>query len=79
MNGKRVEGTFRIRRLIVLMNCIVPIRKVNPRYDVVASSLTFQIINGSPVSTINPATLRNPECLSEYVAIGKELRAEVGM
>jgi len=35
-----------------------------------------KIINGSPVSTVNPATLRNPECLAEYWVIGCTLRAE---
>ncbi|CDO76278.1 hypothetical protein BN946_scf184470.g36 [Trametes cinnabarina] len=36
-----------------------------------------KIINGAPVSSVNPATLRNPECLAAYEAIGKKLRAEV--
>ncbi|EIN10628.1 acetoacetate-CoA ligase [Punctularia strigosozonata HHB-11173 SS5] len=35
-----------------------------------------KIINGAPVSSVNPATLRNPECLDEYTAIGERLRAE---
>ncbi|KAI6164873.1 hypothetical protein EDD17DRAFT_1775220 [Pisolithus thermaeus] len=37
-----------------------------------------KIINGAPLSSINPATLRNPECLVEYVRVGEQLRAEVG-
>ncbi|PCH41206.1 acetoacetyl-CoA synthetase [Wolfiporia cocos MD-104 SS10] len=36
-----------------------------------------KIINGAPVSSINPATLRNPECLAEYETLGKQLRAEI--
>ncbi|KAI0774307.1 acetoacyl-CoA synthetase [Fomes fomentarius] len=36
-----------------------------------------KIINGAPVSTVNPATLRNPECLAEYEKIGAALRMEV--
>ncbi|EPQ59247.1 acetoacetyl-CoA synthetase [Gloeophyllum trabeum ATCC 11539] len=36
-----------------------------------------KIINGAPISSINPATLRNPECLDEYVRIGQQLRDEV--
>ena len=38
-----------------------------------------QIINGAPIASVNPATLRNPECLEEYETIGKVLRAELGM
>ncbi|TRM67569.1 hypothetical protein BD626DRAFT_479170 [Schizophyllum amplum] len=38
--------------------------------------LVKKIINGAPVSSVNPATLANPECLDFYVEIGKELRAE---
>lgn len=36
-----------------------------------------KIINGAPISSVNPATLRNPECLVEYEALGKVLRKEV--
>ncbi|EJF61261.1 acetoacetate-CoA ligase [Dichomitus squalens LYAD-421 SS1] len=35
-----------------------------------------KIINGAPVSSVNPATLRNPECLAAYEKIGESLRAE---
>ncbi|WOO82538.1 Acetoacetyl-CoA synthetase [Vanrija pseudolonga] len=38
-----------------------------------------KVINGSPVSAINPATLRNPDCLEEYVALGLKMRQEEGM
>jgi hypothetical protein len=40
--------------------------------------LILQIINGAALSTINPATLKNPESLAEYEAIGVQLRKEVG-
>lgn len=36
-----------------------------------------KIINGTPLSSINPATLRNPECLVEYVRVGEQLREEL--
>lgn len=35
-----------------------------------------KLINGAPVSSINPATLRNPDCLEEYVNLGEKMRAE---
>ncbi|KAI0921855.1 hypothetical protein AcW1_004282 [Taiwanofungus camphoratus] len=35
-----------------------------------------KVINGAPISSINPATLRNPGCLTEFEAVGKALRAE---
>lgn len=43
---------------------IVPIRKV---------------INGAPISSINPSTLQNSECLEEYAQLGKKMREEEGM
>jgi len=36
-----------------------------------------QIINGAPVGSINPATLKNPECLERYAVIGEQLRKEI--
>jgi acetoacetyl-CoA synthetase len=39
----------------------------------------LQIINGASISSVNPATLRNAECLEEYVALGERLRSEIGM
>lgn len=35
-----------------------------------------KIINGEPLSSLNPATLRNPEVFEEYMKIGYTLRAE---
>ncbi|KII95198.1 hypothetical protein PLICRDRAFT_34037 [Plicaturopsis crispa FD-325 SS-3] len=36
-----------------------------------------KIINGAPISSVNPATLRNPECLTAFSALGQALRGEV--
>jgi hypothetical protein len=30
------------------------------------------------VASVNPATLRNPESLAEYAALGERLRRELG-
>ncbi|EKM59066.1 uncharacterized protein PHACADRAFT_113281 [Phanerochaete carnosa HHB-10118-sp] len=38
-----------------------------------------KIINGAPVSSVNPATLRNPECLIEYDTLGQALRREMAV
>ncbi|KAJ3505943.1 hypothetical protein NLJ89_g7142 [Agrocybe chaxingu] len=38
--------------------------------------LVKKIINGAPLSSVNPATLSNPECLTFYHDIGEKLRAE---
>ncbi|WVR07394.1 acetoacetate-CoA ligase [Kwoniella sp. DSM 27419] len=38
-----------------------------------------KVINGAPVSSINPATLRNPRCLDEYAKLGEIMRREEGM
>ncbi|WFD36514.1 acetoacetate--CoA ligase [Malassezia cuniculi] len=36
-----------------------------------------KLINGAPITTINRATLLNPEVLDEYITIGGELRDEL--
>ncbi|WFD26412.1 acetoacetate--CoA ligase [Malassezia nana] len=36
-----------------------------------------KLINGAPLSTINQATLLNPEVLPEYIKLGEELRADL--
>jgi acetoacetyl-CoA synthetase len=36
----------------------------------------YQIVNGAAITSINPATLRNPECLPFYADIGERLRVE---
>ncbi|KJA30266.1 hypothetical protein HYPSUDRAFT_126374 [Hypholoma sublateritium FD-334 SS-4] len=38
--------------------------------------LVKKIINGAPLSSVNPATLSNPECLEYYRDIGEVLRKE---
>lgn len=42
-----------------------------------ASTCGCQVINGNPISSVNPATLRNPECLAEIAKLGELLRGEV--
>nr|XP_031860111.1 acetoacetate-CoA ligase [Kwoniella shandongensis]KAA5527183.1 acetoacetate-CoA ligase [Kwoniella shandongensis] len=37
-----------------------------------------KVINGAPVESINPATLRNPDCLAEYAKLGETMRKEEG-
>lgn len=39
--------------------------------------LSYQIINGAEIGSINPATLRNPECLVEFYELGIKLRKQV--
>ncbi|KAF8974552.1 acetoacetyl-CoA synthetase [Flammula alnicola] len=39
--------------------------------------LVKKIINGAPLSSVNPATLSNPECLVFYHDIGEVLRREI--
>lgn len=36
-----------------------------------------KLLNGAALSTINSSTLRNSECLEEFVDLGAKLRAEV--
>ncbi|KIK68140.1 hypothetical protein GYMLUDRAFT_36974 [Collybiopsis luxurians FD-317 M1] len=38
--------------------------------------LVKKLINGAPISSVNPATLLNPQCLNFYVEIGNTLRSE---
>ncbi|KDR83730.1 hypothetical protein GALMADRAFT_236077 [Galerina marginata CBS 339.88] len=38
--------------------------------------LVKKIVNGAPLSSVNPATLSNPECLTFYQEIGQVLRQE---
>lgn len=65
LTGKKVEGEPQTCiPTDHLTDDAVPIRKV---------------INGAPVQSINPATLRNPNCLAEYVALGESMRKEEGM
>ena len=63
LTGKKVEGDS-CTSVIGARLITVPIRKV---------------INGAPVSAINPATLRNAECLEEYAKIGEVMRKDEGV
>lgn len=36
-----------------------------------------KLLNGAELQSINLETLRNPECLREYVEVGRRLRGEV--
>ncbi|KAF5388239.1 hypothetical protein D9615_000421 [Tricholomella constricta] len=40
--------------------------------------LVKKIINGAALTSVNPATLSNPECLAFYAEVGAALRLEVG-
>jgi len=64
LNGKRVEVL--VKKVSIVDECMGSI------------SLTtyIQIINGAPLSSVNPATLSSPECLQFYHEIGEVLRAE---
>ncbi|WWC90868.1 acetoacetate-CoA ligase [Kwoniella dendrophila CBS 6074] len=53
----------------------IPVTLTNKRVEVPIRKL----INGAPISSINPATLRNPDCLEEYAKLGRKMRQEEGM
>ncbi|WWC93632.1 acetoacetate-CoA ligase [Kwoniella sp. B9012] len=53
----------------------IPVTLTNKRVEVPIRKL----INGASISSINPATLRNPDCLEEYVKLGERMRKEEGM
>lgn len=36
-----------------------------------------KLLNGATLASINMETLRNPDCLAEYVKVGQLLRMEV--
>lgn len=38
-----------------------------------------KIINGARISSVNSATLRNPECLAQFASVGEMLRKEISM
>ncbi len=69
LNGKRVE-------VLVKKVCLAR----TPQGKYIADFPGFnvnKIINGAPVSSVNPATLLNPQCLQSYVDIGIGLRNDV--
>jgi len=56
LNSKRVE---------------VPVKKVSTAVWLQrgADHGNYQIINGAPISSVNPSTLRNPESLAAYAVL----------
>ncbi|GBE79455.1 Malonamoyl-CoA synthetase vrtB [Sparassis crispa] len=73
---KRIKAEIRVRRSARH----VPARVQDIPYTVNLKRVEVpvkKIINGAPISSINPATLKNPGCLAEYEALGIALRAEV--
>ena len=44
-----------------------------------AESGKYKVVNGAPLSSVNPATLSNPECLQFYYEVGKRMRGESGV
>ena len=82
INGKRVEVPVKKVSTAEYGQPVPPVFPVVCRgcsmFSCAAlTSFSDQIINGAPISSVNPATLRNPECLAEYEAIGRKLRAEI--
>ncbi|TFK55716.1 acetoacetyl-CoA synthetase [Heliocybe sulcata] len=76
---KRIKSEIRARRTArhvparIIQVTDIPYTLNGKRVEVPVK----KIINGAAVSSINPATLRNPECLDEYVRLGEQLRGEV--
>lgn len=71
LNGKRVEVPVKKVKAVKVVNGALILRT--------DSEYALQLINGAPISSINPETLRNPRCLLAYVGMGKLLREEVDM
>jgi acetoacetyl-CoA synthetase len=62
--------------------CALLVWSARPQHTVNGKKVEVPIkklLAGAALSSINASTLRNPECLDEYVELGKKLRAEVGM
>ncbi|WVN90148.1 acetoacetate-CoA ligase [Cryptococcus depauperatus CBS 7841] len=72
--GIRVARSARHVPAQIIQVSDIPLTLTNKRVEVPIR----KVLNGAPVSSINPSTLRNPECLKEYETIGKKLREEEG-
>ncbi|KAF7790811.1 hypothetical protein EIP86_001768 [Pleurotus ostreatoroseus] len=76
---KRIKNEIRARRSArhvpakIIQVQDVPYTLTGKRVEVPVK----KIINGASISSVNPATLKNPECLAEYEGLGVKLRAEV--
>lgn len=70
LNGKRVE--------VPVKKACLPVPLPRGYAPNRAAAVSVQIINGASITSVNPATLRNPECLALYEEIGVTLRREVG-
>lgn len=67
LTGKKIEGT-----------CIPVSNQCRPGAHTLPVPIR-KVINGAAVSAINPATLRNPDCLEQYVTLGETMRREEGV
>ncbi|WRT68258.1 acetoacetate-CoA ligase [Kwoniella shivajii] len=78
---KRIKTAIRLARSArhvpskIIQVSDIPVTLTNKRVEVPIRKL----INGAPVSSINPATLRNPECLEAYAQLGEGMRREEGI
>ncbi|OCF38693.1 acetoacetate-CoA ligase [Kwoniella heveanensis CBS 569] len=77
---KRIKTSIRLARSArhvpakIIQVSDVPVTLTGKRVEVPIR----KVINGSPIESINPATLRNPGCLAEYVRLGEMMRKEEG-
>ncbi|KAJ7771374.1 acetoacetyl-CoA synthetase [Mycena maculata] len=73
---RQIKDEVRVRRsprhvpAVIIQAWMIPYTLNGKRVEV----LVKKIINGAPLSIVNPTTLSNPECLPFYNDIGVELR-----
>lgn len=78
---KRIKTSIRLARSArhvpakILQVADIPVTLTGKRVEVPIR----RVINGAKVESINPATLRNPGCLAEYVGLGEQMRKEEGV
>ena len=78
---KKIKTSIRLARSArhvpskILQVADVPVTLTGKRIEVPIR----KVINGASVASINPTTLRNPECLSEYATLGEAMRKEEGV